>query len=145
MGGSESQRHPWLHNQFKVSLGYRRTWLRNSKQEQNTKRPKLGWKSKEEEVGFTRGKKERLMPPPALRCTHSQSSVVFTQSLLIKLQKLPFYLSALLFQSDLKRENECHSGKLMKEAANSIGDLKHGKTAHMVASSWAKSGKEVGG
>lgn len=65
--------------------------------------------------------------------------------LLIKLQKLPFYLSALLFQSDLKRENECHSGKLMKEAANSIGDLKHGKTAPTVASFWAKSGKEVGG
>lgn len=72
------------------------------------------------------------MPPPALRRIHSHSSVVFTQSLLIKLQKLPFYLSALLFQSDLKRENECHSDKLTKEAANSIGDLKHGKTAHMV-------------
>lgn len=32
MGGSESQGHPWLHHQFKVSLGYRRTWLKKHKE-----------------------------------------------------------------------------------------------------------------
>lgn len=75
---------------------------------ENTKRPEPGWRSKEQEVGFTRGKKERLVPPPTLRCTHSHAFVVFTLSLLSKLQRLSFYLSALLFQSDLMRENECH-------------------------------------
>lgn len=53
-----------------------------------------------------RGKKERLMPPQHSDAhTQCDSSVVFTQSLLIKLQRLPFYLSALLFQSDLIGEN----------------------------------------
>lgn len=59
---------------------------------ENTKRPELERRSKEQEVDFTRGKEERLMPPPTFRCTHSHSSVVFTPSLLIELQKLPFVL-----------------------------------------------------